>query len=68
VVFLFAVGIAAALLINMYQVEEKLRVLEIVNDFVIEIQQARRFEKNFLPLRDQLKRRAGKRLQGQGRL
>ena len=47
VVFLFAVGIAAALLINMYQVEEKLRVLEIVNDFVIEIQQARRFEKNF---------------------
>jgi two-component system NtrC family sensor kinase len=28
-------------------VEEKLRVLEVVNDFVIEIQQARRFEKNF---------------------
>jgi len=46
-VFLFAVGIAAILLGTMYQVEERLRVLEIVNDFVIEIQQARRFEKNF---------------------
>ncbi len=47
VVFLFAVGIAAVLLATMYEVEEKLRVLEVVNDFVIEIQQARRFEKNF---------------------
>jgi two-component system, NtrC family, sensor kinase len=46
-VFLFAVGIAAALLLTTHQVEEKLRTLEIVNDFVIEIQQARRFEKNF---------------------
>jgi len=46
-VFLFAVGIAAVLLATMYQVEEKLRVLEVVNDFEIEIQQARRFEKNF---------------------
>jgi two-component system NtrC family sensor kinase len=47
VVFLFAAGIAATLIFTMVQVEEKLRVLEIVNDFVIEIQQARRFEKNF---------------------
>ena len=47
VVFLFATGIAVTLILTMVQVEEKLRVLEIVNDFVIEIQQARRFEKNF---------------------
>jgi two-component system NtrC family sensor kinase len=46
-IFLFAVGIATILLITMYQVEEKLRILEIVNDYVIEIQQARRFEKNY---------------------
>ncbi len=46
-VFLFAVAIATVLLITTYQVEEKLRVLEIVNDYVIEIQQARRFEKNY---------------------
>ena len=30
-----------------YQVENKLHVLEIVNEYVLEIQQARRFEKNF---------------------
>lgn len=46
-VFLFAAAIAAVLLITTYQVEEKLRILEIVNDYVIEIQQARRFEKNY---------------------
>jgi two-component system, NtrC family, sensor kinase len=46
-VFLFAVGISAALLVTMVEVEEKLRVLEIVNDYVNEIQQARRFEKNY---------------------
>jgi two-component system NtrC family sensor kinase len=46
-VFLFAAGIATLLLITTYQVEDKLLILEIVNDYVIEIQQARRFEKNF---------------------
>lgn len=46
-VFLFAAGIATLLLVSTYQVEEKLRILEIVNDYVIEIQQARRFEKNY---------------------
>jgi two-component system NtrC family sensor kinase len=46
-VFLFAAAIAAALLFTTYQVEAKLRFLEIVNDYVLEIQQARRFEKNF---------------------
>ena len=46
-VFLFAVGIATILMTSMYHVEEKLHILEIVNDYVIEIQQARRFEKNY---------------------
>ena len=46
-VFLFAAAIATVLLVTTYQVEEKLLVLEIVNDYVIEIQQARRFEKNY---------------------
>jgi two-component system NtrC family sensor kinase len=46
-VFLFAAAIAAALVFTTYQVQNKLRFLEIVNDYVLEIQQARRFEKNF---------------------
>jgi len=46
-VFLFAVAIAAVLIGTTYQVENKLRFVEIVNDYVLEIQQARRFEKNF---------------------
>jgi len=46
-VFLLAVGIATVMLVTMYNVENKLAFLEIVNDYVIEIQQARRFEKNY---------------------
>jgi len=46
-VFLFAAAIAAVLVVTTYQVENKLRFLEIINDYVLEIQQARRFEKNF---------------------
>jgi signal transduction histidine kinase len=46
-VFLFAAGIATLLMVTTYRVEQKLRLLEIVNDYVIEIQQARRFEKNY---------------------
>ena len=46
-VFLFSVGIASALIFSMVEMEEKLRFLEIVNDYVTEIQQARRFEKNY---------------------
>jgi two-component system NtrC family sensor kinase len=46
-VFLLAVGIAAVMVHSMYQVEHKLEFLEIINDYVIEIQQARRFEKNY---------------------
>lgn len=47
IVFLFSVGVAGLLLITTNKVEEKLRILEIVDDYVIEIQQARRFEKNY---------------------
>ena len=47
VVFLFSVGVAWVLLTTTNKVEEKLRVLEIVDNYVIEIQQARRFEKNY---------------------
>ena len=47
IVFLFAAGVAWLLLITTNKVEKKLRVLEIVDNYVIEIQQARRFEKNF---------------------
>lgn len=47
IVFLFAVGVTWLLLITTNKVEEKLRVLEIAGDYLIEIQQARRFEKNY---------------------
>jgi two-component system NtrC family sensor kinase len=46
-VFLFSAGIATALVLSMIEMEEKLQFLEIVNDYVTEIQQARRFEKNY---------------------
>ncbi len=46
-VFLLAVGIASVMLHTMYQVENRLRLLQVVNDYVIEIDQARRFEKNY---------------------
>ncbi|MFH2005831.1 MAG: HAMP domain-containing sensor histidine kinase [bacterium] len=47
VVFLFAVGIATFIIVSIYRVEEKVRFLEIVNDYVLEVDQARRYEKNF---------------------
>jgi len=46
-VFLFVAGVATALMLTMYGVEKKLRFLEIVGEYMMEIQQARRFEKNF---------------------
>jgi two-component system NtrC family sensor kinase len=45
--FLFAVVIAAVIIKDTYELEKKIRGLEIVNDYVIEIDQARRFEKNY---------------------
>jgi len=46
-IFLFTAGVAILLMSTSHQVEEKLRMLEVVNDYVAEIQQARRFEKNY---------------------
>ena len=45
--FLFAVGIATALVTTIRHMERKIRLLSIANDYVLEIEQARRFEKNF---------------------
>jgi signal transduction histidine kinase len=46
-IFLFVLGISVALVLNMYSVESRMRWLEIVNEFVAEIDQTRRFEKNY---------------------
>ena len=46
-VFMFAAAIAVALIMTNSQVEAKLRLLEVTNEFTVEIVQARRFEKNF---------------------
>lgn len=45
--FIIIFGIAIAHLINIYEMEKKIRFLEISNYYLFEIQQARRFEKNF---------------------
>ncbi len=45
--FVFGVGVALALWHNSQGVEEKLGFLDIANEFIIELQQARRFEKNY---------------------
>ncbi len=47
IAFLFVVVIAAILIITTYQVKNKLQFMETVNEFLMEIQQTRRFEKNF---------------------
>jgi len=47
VVFLFAVGIAGFIIASIYRVEDKIKFLEIVNDYVMEVDQARLLEKNF---------------------
>jgi len=46
-VFLLALGIATTIVISIYKVENRMDFLEIVNDYVIEIDKARRFEKNY---------------------
>jgi two-component system, NtrC family, sensor kinase len=45
--FLFVLGISVVLVFNMYNVEHRLQWLEIVNEYVVEIDQARLFEKNY---------------------
>ncbi|RJX29914.1 MAG: sensor histidine kinase [Desulfarculus sp.] len=46
--FILSAGVAVALVYNFHDMENKIRFLEIVNDYVMEVEQARRFEKNFL--------------------
>ncbi len=46
-IFLFAASFAVALIMTNSMVIKKQRLLEITNDFTLEIIQARRFEKNF---------------------
>ena len=45
--FVVAIAIAASLVVSFQRMESKIRFLEIVNDYVMEVEQARRFEKNF---------------------
>ncbi len=45
--FVVILGIATAHLVNIYKMESKIRFLESSNLFLFEVQQARRFEKNF---------------------
>ncbi len=45
--FLFSFGIATSMVITIYLVENKMKFLEIASEYVTEIQQARRFEKNY---------------------
>ena len=45
--FLVAVAIAVALVVSFQRMESKTRFLDIVNDYVMEVEQARRSEKNF---------------------
>ena len=44
---LLACAIAACLILRFQQVEGKLRFLEVVSDYLMAVEQARRFEKNF---------------------
>ena len=53
-VFLFALGIAVVLISNVYRIQSRMEFLEFANDFSIEIQQARRYEKNFFLYRTNL--------------
>lgn len=53
-VFLLVLGVAFALILNLDRTRSRLEFLEFVNDFSSEIQQARRFEKNFFLYRTNL--------------
>ncbi len=45
--FLFALGMVTSLVVTIYMVEGKMRFLEIASEYVMEITQARRYEKNY---------------------
>lgn len=53
-VFLLALGVAVILIFNIYRIQSRMQFLEFVNEFFIEIQQARRYEKNFFLYRTNL--------------
>jgi len=46
-IFLFVLVISVALVLNMYAVENRLQWLETVNEYVVEMDQTRLFEKNY---------------------
>jgi two-component system, NtrC family, sensor kinase len=46
-VFIFALGVAVVLISNIYKIRTRMEFLEVVQEFTVEIQQARRYEKNF---------------------
>jgi two-component system NtrC family sensor kinase len=46
-VFIFALIIAVVLISNIYKIRSRMDFLEVVQEFMAEIQQARRYEKNF---------------------
>ena len=46
-VFLFAAATATALIYNVHQIQQRMEFLEFANDVAANIQQARRYEKNF---------------------
>jgi signal transduction histidine kinase len=47
IAFILATGVATVLVVATYQVETKIESLEIANEFAIQLEEARRFEKNF---------------------
>lgn len=47
VVLIFGAGVTTALVMTTNEMGRKIHLLEIINDYVLEIQQARRFEKNY---------------------
>ena len=46
-IFLFVLVISVTLVLNMYSVENRLQWLEIVNEYAVEMEQTRLFEKNY---------------------
>ena len=46
-IFLLALAIAGAMLYTTYKLEDQLKLVQVVNDYVFEHDQARRFEKNY---------------------
>jgi signal transduction histidine kinase len=53
-VFALALGVAVVLIANIYRIQRRMEFLEFANEFSIEIQQARRYEKNFFLYRTNL--------------